>query len=184
MRRTFSGFVFFIWVGVLVPGSWATDGSSDFQLVFDPEIRPLIRSAIAESKKGIAVEVFKLTDRGVIADLAKAAERGVQVRIILCPSQRSNQKAAARLLRAGAQIRWYPLTHKNQIMHLKLGSFDQKLLIFGSPNWTYWGLTLHHEGVLVITRAEIISEMQIQFESDWSKSTDACLSFPAGSAKP
>jgi phosphatidylserine/phosphatidylglycerophosphate/cardiolipin synthase-like enzyme len=155
---------------LLISPVQATESNESWQLVFDPQLRSLIRDSIAETQKSIIVEVYKITDRGVISDLAQAAKRGIGVRIILCPSQKSNYKAAQKLSQAGVQVRWYPVQRKNQIMHLKLGCFDQTKLVFGSPNWTYWGLTLHHEGVLVIRQSDVIQNMLKQFEKDWDKS--------------
>jgi phosphatidylserine/phosphatidylglycerophosphate/cardiolipin synthase-like enzyme len=158
-------------VNSVLSSSLAADPGKTFKLIYDPHIRMEIQGAIRASRVSIEVEVFKLTDRGVIHDLVQAARRNVRVRIILCPSQKKNRQAAARLQKAGANVRWYPLTRKNQIMHLKLGCFDKEKLVFGSPNWTYWGLTLHHEGILVITREILIQEVLKQFEADWTKSS-------------
>ncbi|MCD4812114.1 phospholipase D family protein [bacterium] len=149
--------------------------ADDIRVVFDPDLRSLIRGAITQSEKSVDVEVFKMTDRGVIADLGNAAGEGVAVRVILCPTQKSNQKAANKLLGTGAKVRWYPVTKKNQIMHVKMGLFDMQRLIFGSPNWTYWGLTIHHEGVLDISLPAVVDEMQGRFEVDWEKSKPARL---------
>ncbi|MBN1596011.1 phospholipase D family protein [candidate division FCPU426 bacterium] len=155
---------------MLQPARAVTPTACCGQWVFDPHIRAVVREKIAASALHIEVAVFKLTDRGVIADLARAARRGVRVRIILCPSQKSNDKTAAVLAKTGVEVRFYPLQRKNQIMHLKLACFDNSMMIFGSPNWTYWGLTLHHEGVLLIQAPQLIQEAGAQFETDWEKS--------------
>ncbi|MCK5242991.1 phospholipase D family protein [bacterium] len=159
------------WIIMLGADAWPAPVSAD-RLIFDPGLRKIIRQEIANSQVSVAVEVYKLTDRQVIADLAKAAADGVKVQVILCSSQVTNQKAAAQLRNSGALVRWYPLSQTNQIMHLKMGIFDCQRLIFGSPNWTYWGLTKHHEGILIAESPGLLQQAGEQFACDWECSLD------------
>ncbi len=148
----------------------AAESGAATQLRFAPGLRAVVRGAITDSQTSVDVMVYKLTDRGLIKDLSQAGRRGVRVRVILCPTQTSNQKAAAKIKQAGAAVRWYPLDRPNRIMHVKLAVFDQARLLFGSANWTYWGMTLHHESILDTTQAELVAQSVKQFELDWEKS--------------
>jgi phosphatidylserine/phosphatidylglycerophosphate/cardiolipin synthase-like enzyme len=147
--------------------------SEDIQLLFDPLLEKVVLQAISDSRESIELEMFRLTDRRVVKALQKAANRGVLVRVILCPSQPDNTYAAKKLLASGAQQLWYPLTEPNQIMHLKMAVFDGKLLLFGSPNWTFTGLNISHEAVMLISRTEIVNQARDRFEQDWRVSTQS-----------
>lgn len=141
----------------------------EVRLLFDPGLREVIMEAAAESRSSVAVAVYLLTDWGVTESLEQAAQRGVKVRVILCPSGKQNQRAAEQLSKAGAEVRWYPLTHPNQLMHMKMGIVDSRRLLLGSANWTHWGLTLHHEAVLDVQTPGVVRQALERFESDWSK---------------
>lgn len=52
-------------------------------------------------------------------------------------------------------------------MHLKAAEVDHGRLLFGSCNWTYWGQTLHHEGMLHLEGKALVHQMLDQFEQDW-----------------
>jgi cardiolipin synthase A/B len=142
----------------------------DVRLLFDPGLRDVVMDAAAASQASLAVEVYLLTDWGVIKTLEQAAQRGVKVRVILCPSGKQNRPAAEQLSKAGAEVRWYPLTHPDQLMHVKMGIVDSRRLLLGSANWTHWGLTLHHEAVLDVRLPDLVGQALKQFESDWKKS--------------
>ncbi|MEW6517514.1 MAG: phospholipase D-like domain-containing protein [candidate division FCPU426 bacterium] len=148
----------------------AASADSGARLQFDPGLRDLVMTAVADSRTDIAVEVYLLTDWGVIETLQQAAQRGVKVRVILCPSGRQNRRGAEQLSKAGVEVRWYPLTHPDQLMHMKLGVLDQKRLLLGSANWTHWGLTLHHEAMLDLQEPAMVRQALEQFEADWKKS--------------
>lgn len=157
--------------GLLLGGWFARGLRAESRLVFDPGLRPQITAAVQQSRKRIAAELYKLSDRDVIAALAQAARRGVNVQIILCPTQDSNYQTAAALSRAGADIRWYPITQEHPIMHLKLAVFDDQRLLFGSANWTHWGLTLNHEGLFFTDSQALVKPVLRRFAADWRKSS-------------
>lgn len=164
-----TGLLAVLWWGSALAGNCDLPPASI--LSFDPGLREQVLHAIEQSRTEIAVEVYKLTDQGVAAALAKASQRGVKVRVILCPSEASNRSAAQRLRRAGAGVGWYPLSRPEQIMHLKMAVLDREQLLFGSANWTYWGLTLHHEGVLTLRDPALVARALEQFEVDWQRSS-------------
>jgi phosphatidylserine/phosphatidylglycerophosphate/cardiolipin synthase-like enzyme len=145
--------------------------SEDVQLSFDPDLKRTILDAVNSSQKSLDLEMFKMTDRDVIHALQQAAKRGVAVRVILCPSEEANVGTAKKLLSAGISQLWYPLTKKDQIMHLKMAIFDHQRLLFGSVNWTFTGLTVNHEGLVLIDRLAIVSQAADRFEEDWRAST-------------
>jgi mitochondrial cardiolipin hydrolase len=140
-------------------------------LAFDPDLRRLVLAEVAGARTSLEIEMFKLSDRGVEAALGAAARRGVAVRVLLCPSQEGNAVAAAVLRRRGVEVRWYPLAYPDQIMHLKMALCDRQRLLFGSVNWTHTGLTLNHEGLLVLADPDLAGRAAVQFDADWDKSS-------------
>jgi phosphatidylserine/phosphatidylglycerophosphate/cardiolipin synthase-like enzyme len=145
--------------------------SDDVQLQFDPGLERVVLQEITACQSSIELEMYKLTDRPVIRALQRAAQQGVLVRVILCLSEKDNLRAAKKLLTAGVQQLWYPLSRPNQIMHLKMAIFDHQKMIFGSSNWTFSGLNINHEGILILEKPEIISQALDRFENDWRVST-------------
>jgi hypothetical protein len=75
----------------------------------------------------------------LVKELAKAAERGVEVRVIVNATDRAEHAGSAwtRLLAAGAQLR-YKQTNADlfQIMHHKLAVIDDRVVVNGSGNWS------------------------------------------------
>lgn len=92
------------------------------------------------------IAMFYLADRAVVRALARAARRGVPVRLLLDPNEDAfgrkkngvpNRPVAAELVRAGVDVRWCD-THGEQC-HSKFllrHSQDAATLILGSANWT------------------------------------------------
>lgn len=145
--------------------------SEDTQLLYNPKLEKAVLRAIEESRTSIELQMYRLTNRTVVKALQKASNRKVLVRVILCPSQPDNAWAAKKLKASGAQVLWYPVEEPGQIMHLKLALFDHRLLLFGSANWTYYGLNINREADLLITDPELVSQALDQFEADWRIST-------------
>ena len=70
------------------------------------------------------LELFVLTDTGVVHALEAAALRGVAVRVLLDPSQPSSDPSYAALLADGIQVRWY--RSRGELLHAKaiVADFD------------------------------------------------------------
>jgi phosphatidylserine/phosphatidylglycerophosphate/cardiolipin synthase-like enzyme len=93
-------------------------------LLADTELREALRTEIAKSRSSIDAELYKLSDRELVRALAQAGRNGVRVRILLCPTQAGNHAAAAKISKAGGEVRWFPISRPNQIMHLKAALFE------------------------------------------------------------
>jgi phosphatidylserine/phosphatidylglycerophosphate/cardiolipin synthase-like enzyme len=134
------------------------------------EVRDLLLAVLKSAASSVAVEVFVLTDPDVLAALAAAFRRGVQVRLLLDPGQDSNL-APFRLLRAtGVPVRWYPVPPGAKL-HAKAGLFDRRRLLVGSANWTQSGLSVNHELDLMAEDPLAAAAFAARFESDWAASS-------------
>jgi phosphatidylserine/phosphatidylglycerophosphate/cardiolipin synthase-like enzyme len=132
------------------------------------EIRTMLHGELASAKRRILAEIYTLTDPDVIAMLAIAHRRGVDVRVILDPNQEYNLHAFALLHAASVPVRWYPVP-RGILLHAKAGLFDGELVL-GSANWTLSGLGVNHELDIKTRDPHALAEYGSRFESDWSRS--------------
>ena len=132
------------------------------------EIREMLTSALVAAARRVLAEVYTLTDPSVIAELAGARRRGLDVRVVLDPNQSYNLHAAAMLRVAGVGVRWYPVP-RGALLHAKVGLFDG-LLLLGSANWTLSGLGVNHELDVETRDVEAVAAYAARFELDWGRS--------------
>lgn len=134
------------------PGqSTAVANVARLKLLTESAIEGALASAIRTAAAGesIAMALFYLSDRDIVAELIDAAERGVRIRLILDPNKDAfgrtkdgvpNRPVAAELRRRSAgslEIRWYR-THGEQF-HTKLALVrraDSIWALLGSANFT------------------------------------------------
>jgi phosphatidylserine/phosphatidylglycerophosphate/cardiolipin synthase-like enzyme len=133
------------------------------------EIRNMLESAIAAAQQRALAEVYTFTDPDVIALLADAHRRGVDVRVILDPNQPYNLHAHDVLVSAGVPVRWYPVP-RGVLLHAKVGLFDSELVL-GSANWTYSGLDVNYELDIETSDPSAVAAYAMRFASDWARST-------------
>jgi phosphatidylserine/phosphatidylglycerophosphate/cardiolipin synthase-like enzyme len=132
-------------------------------------IRAAALAAIRAAQHSIDIEMFVLSDRLVLEALASAARRGVRVRAVLDPTQPQNAAAMSELEPAGAQVRLYRQAG-DELLHAKLGIFDQHTVLFGSCNWSRSGFTRNHELDLLVRDATLARVFLSRLEQDWAMS--------------
>jgi phosphatidylserine/phosphatidylglycerophosphate/cardiolipin synthase-like enzyme len=135
------------------------------------EIRSLLENALRRAAHRILAEVYTLTDPDVVAGLALAHRRGLDVRVILDPNQEYNLHPLALLRAASVQVRWYPVP-RGVLLHAKIGLFDDELLL-GSANWTVSGLGVNHELDIETRDPAAVRAYRSRFEADWARSRAA-----------
>lgn len=131
------------------------------------EIRALLTQALAGATRSVDAEVFVLTDADVIAGLAAARRRGVDVRLLLDPGQDVNRPSLNLLRESGVDVRWYPVPPGAKL-HAKAALFDGRRLLVGSANWSLSGLSVNHELDLLFEDARTAGAFDRRFETDWS----------------
>lgn len=158
----------------------------------NPRLRLLSEGAIkrallaiindAHAGERLDIEVLYLSHRGVIAALAQAVARGVEVRVLLDPNHYAfgvsgngipNRQAASDLLAAGIQLRWSD-THGEQAhskVLLRHGGERPAQLLLGSANYTRRSLNdLNFEANLEWLAPHddpIVVEARAAFERHW-----------------
>ena len=126
------------------------------------------RSGNGLSRVRVWAEVYTLTDPDVLLALVSAHQRGVDVKVLLDPSQPYNRHSFDGLRSAGVPVRWYPVP-PGTLLHAKIGLFDAELLL-GSANWTYSGLDVNHELDVDTQDPQALAAYGSRFTLDWERS--------------
>ena len=122
-------------------------------LIYDTQIEPAMLQAISEARSSIDIEAFAFTSRTLIDALAAAVSRGVKVTVLLDHKEPYNRRTAARLITAGAEVRYY-VPYQGEYLHAKILSVDNgRVLFVGSANFSYHGFAVNHEGDLELDQA-------------------------------
>jgi cardiolipin synthase A/B len=133
------------------------------------EIRPLAIGLIDDAVHSLDLELFVLTDTGVVHALEAAALRGVSVRVLLDPSQPSSAPSYAALRSGGISVRWY--RSRGELLHAKAIVADATAVLFGSANWSGGGFARNHELDIELPTAPVVAaEMLEQMNLDWAAS--------------
>jgi cardiolipin synthase len=134
-----------------------------------PSIRPLVLRLIDDATSSLDLELYVLTDTGVVHAIERARARGVAIRVLLDPSQRPSDGPAAALTAAGVSVRHY--RSSGEKLHAKVGIADGRTAVFGSANWTTSGFQHNHEvDVEILDVPAIAAQLTAMMEADWSAS--------------
>ncbi len=157
------------------------------EVIFSPqpfESSHLVKVAEAIDGAVVSVDVamYSFRDAGITAALARAADRGVQIRMVFETASKDKSKpegsASGRLEAAGVDVRYV-----NKIMHHKFAIIDGPLfdlgqagsatLITGSANWSNSAATRYDENTLFINgEAELALSYQREFNHLWASARE------------
>ena len=133
------------------------------------DIRPLALQLIDSATSTLDLELYVLTDTGIVHAVEHAVQRGVRVRVLLDPGQRPSDGPAAALSAAGVPLRLY--RSSGEKLHAKFGVADGRQALFGSANWTSGGFERNHElDVLIVDSPTVAAELTAMVDADWSES--------------
>ncbi|HEV3124635.1 MAG TPA: phospholipase D-like domain-containing protein [Candidatus Dormibacteraeota bacterium] len=132
-------------------------------------IRPLAMQLIEEARQSIDLELYVLTDAGIVHAVERAQRRGVAVRVLLDPDQRPSDPSAAELRAAGVDLRVYH--GGGEKLHAKVGVADGRRVLMGSANWTRSGFERNHElDIEVLDSAVVAGAFEAAMAADWAAS--------------
>lgn len=106
-----------------------------------------IVAAIHSAEKTIRIAMFILSNRTILAALHEAAQRGVQVSVIVNP--RDKHTPFEILQELGSSVDLYEAVCEG-FLHCKACCIDLKTLILSSANWTRRGVQFNIEDLLII----------------------------------
>ncbi len=131
-------------------------GRSSYATCFTPgeDCEGLIVRSIKSSNSSILVLAYSFTSAPIAKALANAKSRGVDVRVILDKSQRSEKYTGATYLR-NANIPVF-IDEKPAISHNKVMIFDQNIVLTGSYNFSKSAQERNAENIIVIKGEEKI----------------------------
>jgi phosphatidylserine/phosphatidylglycerophosphate/cardiolipin synthase-like enzyme len=133
------------------------------------DIRPLALHLIDSARTTLDLELYVLTDTGIVHAVERAHDRGVRVRVLLDPGQRPSDGAAAELTAAGVEVRLY--RSHGEKLHAKVGIADGRDSLLGSANWTTSGFERNHELDIEIPDAPAVAaQLTAMADADWADS--------------
>lgn len=171
--------------------SLAASGDPVTDVIFSPQ--PATRShnvevaqRIDQAERTIDIAMYSFSDADVLAALAAAVDRGVEVRLLFDTASEDRKLTGAALQRSrsgkleqsGVDVRWV-----NKIMHHKfmivdgprdvLDAADDATLVSGSGNWSHGAATIYDENTLFLRgHRELVLRVQQEFEHLWTHSRD------------
>jgi len=148
------------------------------EVVFTPSSAPIkmLKNHIRHAQRSIDVMMHHFLFGDLVKELAKAAENGVRVRVVVnvVDQEEASGKHWARLFAAGGQIR-FKQTNPDlyQIMHNKLAIIDNTILLNGSGNWSGSAFFNNFEFYIVNNIPLVVKPFREMFRQVWSWSLSA-----------
>lgn len=168
MRGFFAGVFFSFAIILFYFGAIGHEGGrcTEAQTLFSPNSQPEVESLVRTAKNSIELEMYVFTSEQMALELAEAARRGVEVRVIL--ERRVNsynmEDIVSALRESGVKVRWASLNYK--LTHSKMMVVDGKRVFVGSTNFSKSALNQNRE-MAVVLEGEIVKEFISEFEKDW-----------------
>ncbi|MCX7123768.1 MAG: phospholipase D family protein [Gammaproteobacteria bacterium] len=143
----------------------SSDGKTQIQVCFTPgeDCASLLINQINAAQKSIEVQAYSFTSYKIAKALVKAAQRGIDVKIILDKTQfdGAHFSVAGYLQKAGIT-----LYNDNQVViaHNKVMIIDDAIVETGSYNFTYAAQNKNAENMIIIQNAPLAQE----YLSNWN----------------
>ncbi len=167
------------------PTAPASAASEQLIVLPDDGVDGLI-ALIDGAQKSVRLKIYLLTNDDIITALASAANRGVDVRVLIEKNPvgggESNQRASDRLQEAGVSVRWAPLRY--QLTHEKSLLVDDRQTLVGTFNYTHSSFENNREYGLLIADPAIVDEVAAIFDADWEDKPYGRVGNPALAVSP
>ncbi len=148
---------------------------NDPNLVVSPDnSRNAFASLINGAHKTLAIEAEEMQDSQIEQDLVNAAQRGVQVQVILPTSSSSGENAGSdsnsqgisTIEQGGVQVK----EDHHLYMHAKIIIVDGQQAFVGSENISTASLDHNRELGLIVSDQSVLNTLQQTFQQDWAAS--------------
>ena len=158
------------------PITFELSNSEKITVGFSPQdyaVRNMLQPRIKDAQRSIDVAVFYLTHKYLTADLIKAHQRGVKVRVIVDATSAQNGYTKHRILRAAG----IPVKVENWggKMHMKAACIDGRHLVLGSMNWTSAGERKNDENIILLDSVGKSDKYSEFFNTLWNSIPSKCL---------
>ena len=146
-------------------------------VAYSPDIADLLWQELAAATKTIELEVPRLTDIHTITAVANAAQRGIQVRVLLDATAPENLETIRFLEAKGVLIQPFNNGNgKSGQLHTAIAIFDRSRVLMGSGAWTYEELYVAREHALLTDDPQVTAPVVTVWEEDWELAGKAARS--------
>jgi len=118
---------------------------------------------IKNSKDNIDIAMYSFTNKDISNALKEASNRGVKIRVALDRETDKNEFSRGGYLAKYKNIDVFLLDgieaknkKYNGKMHIKMGIFDNKTIVFGSANWTLSAFDTNYETLFITDSAQVV----------------------------
>lgn len=150
---------------------WTTQAAAnDREVCFTPgqDCTGVIVAELDGAKRTVLVQAYSFTSAPIAKALVDARKRGIDVRVILDKSQRSERYSSAQFLVNAGIPTW--IDDKVAIAHNKVMVIDGTTVITGSFNFTKSAQEKNVENLLVLRDPDLASKYAANWESRRQKS--------------
>lgn len=143
----------------------------EYQVCFTPgeNCTSLIIDAINSAQKSIYVQAYSFTSASIMRALLTAANRGVEVKILLDKTQFDDKfYKSGRFFQNNHIPVW--VDDKPAVAHNKVMIIDNSIVITGSFNFTNAAQFKNAENVLIIKNREIAAKYLANWQDRWQQS--------------
>lgn len=143
-------------------------------LATNAKVKQQLIEHISGGQRSIWASVSQVTDQDTIQAFVDAANKGLDVRIILDPGiMPENWPETIKKLKAsGIQIRYFKHP-TSKSLQFNVGIFDGDTFILSSSGWGYKSFVMNHELSITAPAPEATHKLIEQFDEDWQSSTPA-----------
>ena len=139
-------------------------------LATNTNVKNQVLTQIEASTESIWLELNALSEPDTVQALIDAANRGVDVRIILdAENAQDTPVTLENLTTAGITPRYY---HDNtgRALGMNIGIFDQGTFVMSSSGWTYYSFVINHEFSATVPSPQASTRLVEMFTQDWQAS--------------
>jgi phosphatidylserine/phosphatidylglycerophosphate/cardiolipin synthase-like enzyme len=136
----------------------------------DENLEPIDVVELDAARATIDISAYVLTDGAVIGALARAGQRGVDVRVWRDPEQAARTSDYDIVAKLGAEPEGIQIRTKSgggALMHLKGYCVDGKVLRTGSANFSRSGLRDQDNDLVIVRSPEACARFETKFTKAW-----------------
>jgi len=128
-------------------------------------------SLIKHSNEKIDIAMYSFTNRKILNALKSSARRGIRIRIVADKESNKNQQyfSVVPLLKKLRNVRVHLISPKKGIMHIKLMIIDDRVVAFGSANYTYSAFHNNYEILYINDDWTFTRRFERIFDELWKK---------------
>ncbi len=147
-----------------------SQGASSQSLIVLPDDGvAVVLELIERAQESIRLKIYLMTYRDIRAALIRAANRGVDVRVIIEKNPTgggdSNQISYDELVDGGVSVKWAPATFR--LTHEKSLVIDDREALFGTFNYTVSSFSSNREYGVRLDDPSIVDDIASIFDADW-----------------